>query len=69
MAKNYIIKIHENEFPMTMSVQDIMDLFKVGRKKAKKILDSLNQELEEKGCKTIQGRVFTEYLFERYYIV
>ena len=48
-----------------MKVEDVAVALGVSKSYAYKIVQKLNQELREKGCITISGRVNRQYFLER----
>lgn len=51
-----------------LEVTDIMDILKVQKSKAYKIIRQLNDELEEKGYFVLQGKVPKKYFEQRIYL-
>jgi len=52
---------------MFMRVSDVAETLDVSTPYAYKLIRKLNEELKEKGCITISGRIDRKYFQERFY--
>lgn len=53
--------------PMLIGAREIAERMGVSRSMAYKVIKELNSEMERRGCKTIRGRVSSEYFEETYF--
>lgn len=53
---------------MFLNAKDIMVLFGVSQAYAYRLISDLNDCLEEKGYRTIKGKIPKKYVFEKFYI-
>ena len=53
---------------MFLNAKDIMEIFGVSRASAYRTINELNESLENKGYRTIKGKIPRKFLFENYYI-
>lgn len=50
-----------------VKADDIAEILNISQSKAYSIIKKLNKELDEKGYRTINGRVSTKYFMEQFY--
>lgn len=55
------------EYKRFLSAQDVASELECSKSKAYSIIKQLNEELAEKGCIVIHGKVSSKYFYERTY--
>ena len=52
--------------PMIMGVEEVMRELSISRPYAYRVIRMLNAEMEEKGYRTMKGKVSRSYFYQRY---